>query len=329
MDRAKFLITTGAASVFASIRMANPALAAGRTLRLGHWVSTDSPHHQLAVHFADAVAKKTNGEITVSIFPAELLGPYAQQLQQNAAGTLDFSLPTTTALGAINPHASVVSLPYLFHSPAGVHAVLDGPIGKKISDPMIAKGVRVLAYSDNGFRNITNSKRAIEKPADLAGMKVRIPPSDVSKAIFAALGATTITLPYGQVYSALKAGIADGQENPFVNIATGKFFEVQKYLAVTRHQYEGIALVSAEKTWGSFDDKTKAIVQDAATEARDFHRKAFEDYDNSLATKLKSSGLAFTEPAAGPFKEKVQPVYHQFESVYSAELIADVRKNAG
>lgn len=329
MDRGKFLIASGAATVFASIRMANPALAAGRSLRLGHWVSTDSPHHQLAQHFAEAVAKKTNGALTISIFPAELLGPYAQQLQQNAAGTLDFSLPTTTALGAINPHASVVSLPYLFHSQPGVYSVLDGAIGKRISEPMIAKGVRVLAYSDNGFRNITNSKRPIERPADLAGMKIRIPPSDVSKAIFGALGAATITLPYSQVYSALKADIADGQENPFVNIYTGKFNEVQKYLAVTRHQYEGLALVAAEKTWGSFDEKTKAAVQEAATEARDFHRKAFAEFDGALATKIKSSGVAFSEPSAAPFHAKVQPVYHQFESVYGADLIADVRKVAG
>lgn len=329
MDRGKFLTATGAATIFASIRMANPALAAGRALRLGHWVSTDSPHHQLAQHFADAVAKKTNGALTISIFPAELLGPYAQQLAQNASGALDFSLPTTTALGALNPHASVVGLPYLFHSPQSVYAALDGSIGKRLADPMIAKGVRVLAYSDNGFRNITNSKRSIEKPGDLVGLKIRIPKSDVSKAIFTALGATTIELPYSQVYSALKAGIADGQENPFVNIYTGKFNEVQKHLAVTRHQYEGLALVSSEKTWSSFDDKTKAAVQDAATEARDFHRKAFADFDSSLAGKLKASGMAFSEPSAAAFREKVQPVYKQLASVYGAELIADIRKVAG
>lgn len=327
MDRRQFIAATGAASVFATIRMAKPALAAGRTLRFGHWVSTDSPHHQLAQHFADEVAKRTNGALTVSIFPAEVLGPYAAQLQQNVAGTLDFSLPTTTALAAVNPHASVVSLPYLFHSPQSVYAVLDGPIGKKIADG--CKGVKVLVYSDNGFRNITNSKRAIEKPGDLSGMKVRIPPSDVSKAIFSALGADATAMPYGQVFSALKAGIVDGQENPFVNIYTGKFYEVQKYLAVTRHQYEGLALVAADKTWASFDPKTQAAVQEAAVSARDFHRKAFEDYDKSLAAKLKASGMAFTEPEAGPFKSKVQPVYGQFTSVYGADLISEVKKAAG
>lgn len=329
MDRGKFIQTTSAAAVFASIRMANPALAAGVTLRLGHWVSTESPHHQLAQHFAEGVAKKTGGAVTISIFPAELLGPYAKQLQENAAGTLDFSLPTTTALGALNPHASVVGLPYLFHQPANVYAALDGSIGKRIAEPLVAKGVRVLAYSDNGFRNITNSKHPIEKPSDLVGLKIRIPASDVSKAIFTALGASTITLPYGQVFSALKAGIADGQENPFVNIYTGKFNEVQKYLAVTRHQYEGLALVAAEKTWSSFDDKTKAAVQEAATEARDFHRKAFAEFDSSLAGKIKASGVAFTEPAPEAFRAKVQPVYKEFESVYGADLIAAVRKAAG
>lgn len=329
MDRRRFLIGTGAAAAFATIGFARPALAAGRTLRFGHWSSTDSPHHQLVQHFADAVSKKTNGALTISIFPAEVLGPYAQQLQQNAAGTLDFSLPTTSALAALNPHATVIGLPYLFHSSQSVYSVLDGAIGKKIAEPMIGKGVRVLAYSDNGFRNITNSKRAIEKPADLAGMKLRVPPSAVSKAIFEAFGAVPMEMAFGQVYSALKAGIADGQENPFVNIATAKLNEVQKYLAVTRHQYEGLAVAASEKTWSSLDDKTKTAVQEAAIEARDFHRKAFEDFDRSLASKLKSAGMAFTEPAAEPFKAKAQPVYAKFSSVYGADLIADVRKAAG
>ncbi|MBV8601065.1 MAG: TRAP transporter substrate-binding protein [Candidatus Eremiobacteraeota bacterium] len=327
MDRRQFIAATGAASVFATIRIAKPALAAGRTLRFGHWVSTDSPHHQLAQHFADEVAKRTNGALTISIFPAEVLGTYAAQLEQNVAGTLDFSLPTTTALAKVNPHASVVSLPYLFHSAQSVYSAMDGSIGKQIADG--CKGVKVLAFSDNGFRNITNSKHAIEKPADLAGMKLRIPPSDVSKAIFTSLGASPMAMPYGQVLSALKAGIVDGQENPFVNIYTGKFYEAQKYLAVTRHQYEGVALVAADKTWSSLDPKLQAAVQESATSARDFHRKAFEDYDKSLAAKLKASGMAFTEPDAAAFKAKVQPVYAEFTSVYGGELIAAVKKAAG
>ena len=312
-----------------TIAFPNIARAAGKTLRLGHWLATDSPHHKFATQFAELVSAKTSGAVTISVFPSEVLGSYPAQLEQNVAGTLDMSMPTTGALGKLHPSAPAVSLPFLFHSPKAAYGFIDGPVYKKVTDAMQAKGVRVLTVSTNGFRNITNSKKAINSPADLAGLHLRVPPVELSSALFKALGADPVAMPYGQVFTALQAKIIDGQENPFVNIYTGKFYQVQKHLAVTKHQFEGIALVISEKTWNSFDEKTKAAVQAAATEATAAHRVAFDEFDTSLAGKLKASGMEFTTPDIAPFKAKAQPVYRQFDSVFGADFVAAVEKAAG
>ncbi len=299
-----------------------------RNLRLGHWASTESPHHAFAVRFAEVVANKTGGALSITIYPNEEIGTYNQQIDAQRTGTLDFSLPPGAALGRIDPKLLILSLPYLFKSPENAYAVLDGPIGQRFLEGLPAGGVRVLALSTNGMRNITNSKRPITNAEDLVGLSIRVPPNGVSVALFRSLGARPIALPFTQVHAALRSRKADGEENPFGNIYTGKFYEVQSYLAITRHQFEGLGIAVSEKTWDTFDASTRTAVAEAAQEAAVFHRAAFDRFDAASHRKLEVLGMHMTTPDLAPFKAKSRALYREFATVFGAGLVRDVERAA-
>jgi tripartite ATP-independent transporter DctP family solute receptor len=334
MDTRRNFVTRLATTTLGSALLASGPLAAiagkpgTRNLRFGHWASTDSPHHAFAVHFAELVAHKTNDALAIAIYPNEELGTYNQQIDAQRAGTLDFSLPPTSVLARLDPKLLVLTLPYLFTSAQNAYAVLDGPIGQRFLDGLPARGVRVLAMSTNGLRNITNSKHPITTVEDLAGLRIRVPPNGLAVALFRSLGALPLALPFSQVYAALRGNRADGEENPFVNIYTAKFYEVQPYLATTRHQFEGVGIAISERTWDTFDASTRTAVTQAAHEAAVFHRAEFDRLDAASYLKLEALGMHMTAPNLAPFKAKSRALYRQFATVFGADLVHEVERAA-
>jgi len=331
--RRNFVTKLGTAALGGALLGGGPLCAVAgeprtRNLRFGHWVSTDSPHHAFAARFADIVARKTHGALSIAIYPSEELGTIVEQLDAQRAGTLDFSLPTTSVLARIEPKLLVLTLPYLFTSAQDAYAVLDGPIGRRFLDGLPARGVRVLALSTNGMRNITNSKHPITTVADLAGLRIRVPPNGLSVALFRSLGARPVVLPFNRVYAALRTRQADGEENPFGNIYTAKFYEVQPYLAITRHQFEGLSIAVSEKTWRTFDGATQTAVAAAAHEAAASHRLEFSRFDAASQAKLEALGMHMTAPNLAEFKAKSQALYRQFSTVFGADLVHEVERAA-
>jgi tripartite ATP-independent transporter DctP family solute receptor len=304
------------------------ASAATRTLRLGHWTSIESPHHAFAVRFAELVAAKTAGAIEILIYPAEALGSYNQQVVAQQTGTLDFSLPTSAALARIDPRLLILTLPYLFGSASKAYAFMDTPLAKSFFDSLPRQGIRVLALSTNGMRNVTNSRRPILRPEDMAGLRIRVPQNGVSVALFRSFGADPVAMPFSQVYKVLKNHSVDGQENPYVNIYTGGFYKCQQYLSVTHHQFEGLGLVVSERTWTTFDTETKDAMIAAAREAAAFHRARFDELDTSLGRKLEQGGMQFSRPELAPFRAKSRPLYRQLSTVFSPNLVRDVERAA-
>jgi TRAP-type C4-dicarboxylate transport system substrate-binding protein len=159
-------------------------------------------------------------------------------------------------------------------------------------------------------------------------LSIRVPPNGVSVALFRSLGARPIALPFTAVYAALRSRKADGEENPFVNIYTNKFYEVQPYLATTRHQFEGLGIAISEKTWGTFDASTRTAVAAAAREAAVFHRAAFDRFDAASHLKLEALGMRMTAPDLAPFKAKSRALYREFATVFGAGLVHDVEHAA-
>jgi tripartite ATP-independent transporter DctP family solute receptor len=210
----------------------------------------------------------------------------------------------------------VVEMPFMFDSWEQAWALLDGPVGKELVSALPAKSIRVLAFWENGFRNVTNSRRPIEKPADLQGLKIRVPNWEMSIATFKALGASVTPMAWPEVYLALQQGVVDAQENP-LSIAWGaKFYEVQKFVSMTGHQYSPLPLIMSEKIWKDLSPAFQKAVQEAAFEARDYQRKLVVDNENMLVKNFLEKGMKSNSPDKEPFRKAVKVVYDQYQDRY-------------
>src|SRR5690606_36707743 len=202
-----------------------------------------------AVFFAAKVAELSGGALTVSIASNAQLGDDGEMMTALRLGTLDMSISSQGAMAGIVEEATLVGLPFLFRDTQTAWAVLDGAVGDSLSASAEAKGVKVLGYWDNGIRLITNSKHPVTKPEDMRGLKIRIPSDPMANDIFSALGANPVPIPFAETYVALQQGVADGQENPAVNIHSQKFHEVQPHLALSYHKYEFLPFLASKITW--------------------------------------------------------------------------------
>ncbi len=194
---------------------------------------------------------------------------------------------------------------------------------------MTKKGIRVLSYWENGFRHITNNKRPIYKPADLAGLKIRTPEDKITIAIFKALGANPAPLAFGELYMALSQGLFDGQENPVTNIYYSKLYEVQKYLSLSNHKYETCPLIISEKLWQKLSPENQKILKDAAMKYAQEHRKLNIKTNNDLIEEVKKAGVQVNEADIAALRAATQSVYKEFEPTFGKELIEKVVSTAG
>ncbi|MGA8280268.1 MAG: DctP family TRAP transporter solute-binding subunit, partial [Desulfobacterales bacterium] len=187
--------------------------------------------------------------------------------------------------------------------------VLDGPIGTDIAALFNKVGIRSLGWYENGFRNITNSKRPIEKPEDMNGLKIRVMEDDVFILTMKSLGASPLPMAFGELYTALEQKTVDAQENPLAVIYSSRFFEVQKYLAMTGHFYSPALLLISEIAWQRLTPEQQGILAEAATQARDYERKISMQADQTLEVELKKEGMQVSHPDKAPFVTAVAPVY--------------------
>ena len=177
--------------------------------------------------------------------------------------------------------------------------MLDGPIGTKVIDKLQDKGLVGLAYWENGFRNLTNSKRPVTKAEDLDGIKLRVMQNNVYLDSFKTLGANAVPLPFSELFSALETKTVDGQENPYNTILSSKFYEVQKYLTVTNHVYSPWIVLVSRKWWDGLSKDEQKILSDAAKSSRDFERKDTREEGAKALADLKAKGMQVNElPAA-------------------------------
>ena len=274
--------------------------------------------------FADLVAQKSGGKMQVKLFPGGVLGGDVQVLSAVQGGTIDmFSMNSGILQGQVKEFA-IVDFPFLFNDAKEADAVLDGPIGKTLADKLPEKGLVHLAYFDLGFRNLTNSKRAIKTADDIGGLKIRVIQSPIYIDTFTALGANAVPMPFPEVYTALEQKTIDGQENPFTVIEANKFQEVQKYLSGTRHIYNPQTMSISKKTWDRLNKDEQDILVAAAKEAQTFQRKLSRDAQDVALGNLKKT-MEYTElpPAeVAKVRAKLKPVIDK----YSANVGPDFAK---
>lgn len=292
-----------------------------RTIKFAYLNQAGHPQDLGAKRFAELVGKASGGKMQVKLFPGGVLGGDLQNVSAVQGGTLEMTNLNAGILSSHVKELGVFDVPFLFNGPAEADALSDGPLGKKLLGMLADKGMVGLGYFDLGFRNLTNNKRPIQKVEDIAGLKIRVIQSPIYVDLFNALGANATPMPFPEVYSALEQGAIDGQENPFTTIKASRFNEVQKYLTVTRHIYNPMALLFSKKAWDGYSADEKKIVSDAAAAAIQYQRQVSRQQADEALAELKKAGMQVTElspaeiekmrakakPAIDKLAEKVGP----------------------
>jgi len=263
-------------------------------LTLGHGAAVGNPRHEAAVKFAEVVKAKSGGRIEVQVAPSAQLGDDAAMVTALRTGALDMSANSQGAVANAVPEYAAFGMPFMFSNPAGAFKLLDGPLGKELADKSAEKGLVLLGTWDNGIRQMTNSKHPITKVEDVKGLKMRVPPDTTLVDIMTALGAEAQQIKFAELYVALQQGVVDGQENPLVNIHASKLYEVQKYLALTNHQFQMTPFLISKRTWDKLSAADKNAVQEAAAEATTLQRKLSSEADEKLLSELKAKGVQVT-----------------------------------
>jgi tripartite ATP-independent transporter DctP family solute receptor len=264
---------------------------------------------------SEAFAKRANealrGRVQVKVFPASQLGTDEQMIKGIRAGTLEMFVPSTI-MSTVEAKYGVFEMPYLIKDWTHMRKVAaSAEIQRALFDPLPAKGVRALAFWENGFRHITNNVRPIVKPEDLKGIKLRVPSGVWRVKMFKVYGANPTPLAYAEVYSALQSGVMDGQENPFVQIYSGRFHEVQKYLSLTGHVYSPAYPVVGERWWQTLPAEVRSALERIAVETQEVAWREGERLDKELISKL-SATLKVNEADKAAFIEASRPVYDEF-----------------
>jgi TRAP-type transport system periplasmic protein len=283
------------AAGFALPQVADAQNIQPRLIRFGYGLNENSNQGRAVKVFSEAVEKSSGGKMKVRAVGAAALGPDVQMQQALIGGAQEMMVGSTATLVGITKEMALWDTPFLFNNVQEADAILDGPIGKKVMDKLQEKGLVGLVYWENGFRNLTNTKRPVTKVEDLDGIKLRVMQNNVYLESFKILGANAVPMPFSELFTALETKAVDGQENPFNTILSSKFFEVQKYLSVTNHVYSPWIMLVSKKWWDGLSADEKKVLQDAAIASRDFERKDTREEAGRALGELKNKGMQINE----------------------------------
>ena len=266
-----------------------------RLIRFGYGLNEQSNQGRAVNFFAEQVAKNSGGKMKIRAIAAAALGPDTQMQQALVGGAQEMMVGSTATLVGITKEMALWDTPFLFNTAKEADTILDGPIGQKVLDKLQDKGLVGLVYWENGFRNLTNSKRPITKLEDLDGVKLRVMQNEVYLDSFKLMGANAIPLPFSELFSALETKTVDGQENPYNTILSSKFYEVQKYLSVTNHVYSPWIMLVSKKWWDQLSKDEQKVLADAAKASRDFERQDTRAEAAKAVADLKAKGMIVNE----------------------------------
>jgi TRAP-type transport system periplasmic protein len=316
----------------AALAVAGIAAAQDRTFKFGLQNPKGHPLEVGASKFAELVAAKSGGKLKVNVFAGGVLGGDAANVSALQGGTLEMLMLNSGILASQVKDFEVYDFPFMFANGKEADAVVDGPVGQKLHAKLADKGIIGLAYTELGFRNITNSKHAINTVEDIAGLKLRVIPNAINVDWVKALGANPTPMAFPEVYAGLEQKAIDGQENPFSVVLANKLFEVQKYLAVTNHQYNPQSIIFSKKVWDTLSPAEQKVLQDAATETSKFQRQVARDAAGTALAELKKAGMQVSEfsPAEqAKLRDKLKPVIDKHGAAIAgtvAELQAELAK---
>ncbi|MBG0790996.1 MAG: TRAP transporter substrate-binding protein [Desulfovibrionaceae bacterium] len=298
-------------------------------LKLGHTGAPTHHYQTICMEFAKAVAEKTDGNVKVEVYPADQLGKQLEAVEGVMLGTQDMVLTSDTVLSNWMPDMGILNLPFLFNDNWEVRKVLDGPIGDQLGKQLEPHGALVIGWWENGMRHITNNKQPINTPADLKGLKIRVPEGEVFVDTFKALGAGPTVISFGELYSALQLGTVDGQENPPAHILTQKFYEVQKFVTRTGHIHLSSPLIMNKDLLERMPKAYQQVILETAREFGTIHTQMVEDLEKDQWKEVAEQGMEITDVDKTPFRAKVAPVIEKYKGKLSGSIIEAIQKTLG
>ncbi len=284
---------------------------AQQEIKLGHVGEPGSLFQLSADEFAKRANAKLAGKAKVVTFGSSQLGGDKEMLQKLKLGTLDMALPSTVMSSEVDLFG-VFEMPYLVKDRAHMGRIEKELFWTKLAPAAEKKGLKILAVWENGYRHITNSKRPIRVPADLKGIKLRVPEGKWRLKMFQAYGANPSPMKFSELFTALQTGVMDGEENPFTQIYSAKLQEVQKYLSLSGHVYTPAYLTVGLKQWNALPADVRKVLEDTAKETQAFVYATAEKEDTALLAKLKEAGMQVNEVDKDAFVAASKPIYDEF-----------------
>jgi tripartite ATP-independent transporter DctP family solute receptor len=322
--------TAGIATTF-SIRT-RPAHAAEFTYK---FANNQTLSHPMNVRAKEAVAKileETGGRMAINIFPSSQLGADTDMLNQVRSGGVEFFSLSPIILSTLVPNSSLNGVGFAFPSYDTVWPAMDGDLGKYVRGEIEKKGLLTFdKIWDNGFRQISSSKGPIESPKDLEGFKIRVPVSPLWTSMFTAFGSSPASINFAETYTALQTKIVDGQENPLAILSTAKLFEVQQYVSMTNHMWDGFWILQNRRAWQALPEDVQEIVTKHFNAAAELQRKDVMGLNATVQAELEGKGMKFNKPDGALFQEKLRSAnfYADWKKKYGDEAWAILEKAVG
>ncbi len=295
------------------------------TMKLACTQSMDHPYMLGAKKFADTIKEKTNGRIEIKLYPSNQLGKGEREMVEGMQqGTIDLLVTSTGPLGGFSPSINILDFPFLFRDNNHVDAVMDGSIGRKLLDDMEKAQVKGLAFWENGYRHLTNSKVDVKKVDDAKGLKIRVMENKVHLAAWKHAGLNPTPMAWGEVYTALQQKVIDGQENPIAVYYASKLWEVQKKMSLTAHVYSPAPILMALKKFNGMPKEDQALFMKTAMEVAKYQRKVNRDAEAEKIKDIESKGVTVVHDVdKASFGKAMEPVFADFASQFSrAEIDA-------
>lgn len=298
------------------------ARAQATRLRFAHPHPESDSWHRAALLFAQTLKERSNGALTVQVFGNGALGSDPTTISSARGGTLDIALTGNPFFTGLAPKLNVLDLPFQFRDRKHVAAVLDGPIGDRLKPELEASGLVTLGFWDIGFRNLTNSRRAVQNAEDVRGLKIRTTPNPAHIKAFQLLGANPLPMPFTELFTAMETRTVDGQENPTTLILNARFHEVQKHLSLTRHAYTAGILAMSKQRLEALPKAQQDLVRAVASEITPKQRQMNEEAEPGSIARLKQEGMQVVEAPDRDSMAKIvaEAVRDDYAGRYGAEL---------
>lgn len=316
----KFGLTLAAAITMC---LSGTAMAQEFTFTFAHVLTENTPNARAAVRFKEEVEKNSDGRIAIDIRPAAVLGGDVEIIEQTQMGLVHISIPPTGNLANFNEKMYLFDLPFLLEDDESMKRVLDGEVGTELLGTLEPNNLHGIAMWGAGFRHMTNNVRPITKPDDLKGIKMRTLQAPTILSTYRAYGANPTAMAYTEVYNGLQQGVVEGQENPFANIYSMKFHEVQKYMTLTNHAYHTYAAVMNKQAWDSLPEDLQQVISDAMIVGRDAAREYTLEDEAKILEEIKDQIeiIELTPEGRAAFVESSKPIYDEFRPKVTPELM--------